>query len=123
MKRLSIIGILTALTLCLCACGDKVSKEFKAIETEVQDIEKQMSETNDCDELQMLHIAVLGLRSDVDNLKIEQVIPETETDQLESMIDELEATCNGKRASLDCDQVVSDDALDTSGDFEDYDIL
>lgn len=121
MNRQTIIGILTALTLCFCSCGNKVSKEFKAMETEVQDIEKQMAETDDCDELQMLHIAVLGLRSDVDNLKIEQVIPETETDQLETMIDELEATCNGKRASLDCDQVVSDDELDTSGDFGDED--
>ena len=98
MNRLLITGILTALMLGFCSCGDKVSKEFKAVENEVQDIDKQIAATDDCDELQMLHIAVLGLRSDVDNLKIEETIPETETAQLETMIDELEATCNGKRA-------------------------
>lgn len=111
------------MTFAFASCGDRISKEFKAMQTEVQDIEKQIAGTDDCDELQMLHIAVLGLRSDVDNLKIEAAIPETETDQLETMIDELEATCNGKRASLDCDQVVSDDDLDTSGDFGDDDAL
>ncbi|MBR1513263.1 MAG: hypothetical protein IJ622_03110 [Bacteroidales bacterium] len=123
MKRLLVIGILATLTFAFASCGDRISKEFKAMQTEVQDIEKQIAGTDDCDELQMLHIAVLGLRSDVDNLKIEAAIPETETDQLETMIDELEATCNGKRASLDCDQVVSDDDLDTSGDFGDDDAL
>lgn len=117
------IGILAAFALCLGSCGDKVSKEFKAMETEVHDLEKQITETDDCDELQMLHIAIFGLRSDVDNLKIDEVIPETEADQLETMVDGLEATCNGKRASLDCDQVVSDEELDTSGDYEDYDII
>lgn len=122
MKRQTIIGILMALTLCFCSCGNKVSKEFKAMESEVQDIERQIAENNDCDELQMLHIAVLGLRSDVDNLKMNQAIPEAETDQLEAMLDELEASCNGKRASLDCDQMVSDDDLDTSGDFNEDDV-
>ena len=93
------------------------------MEENVQSIEVQIAETTDCDDLQMMHIAILGLRSDIDNLRIEETIPETETNQLESMVDELEATCNGKRASLDCDQTISDEDLDTSGDYGDDDIM
>lgn len=121
MKRLSFLFAFVALVLG--SCGEKVSKEFKAMEAEVQSIEKQIAETDDCDELQMLHIAILGLRSDVDNLRIEETIPETETSQLETLVEELEGTCNGKRATLDCDQVVSDDGLDTSGDYGDDDVM
>lgn len=118
MKRLSIIGILTAFSLCLGSCGDQVSKEFKAIEQEAHSIEKQIAETNDCDDLQMMHIAILGLRSDVDNIILDETISETETEQLQTIVDELEAFCNGKRASIDCDQIYSDGELDTSGDID-----
>ena len=126
MKRLSIMVMLTALALCVCSCGDSVSKPFKAMQEEVQSIEKQISETTDCDDLQMLNFGILGLRSDLDNLILSSEIPDTEISQLDEMLTNLEATWNGRWAVLDCEQALGADEFDTSGeegDYEDYDIL
>ncbi len=124
MKRLSIMVMLTALALCVCSCGDSVSKPFKAMQEEVQSIEKQISETTDCDDLQMLNFGILGLRSDLDNLILSSEIPDTEISQLDEMLTNLEATWNGRWAVLDCEQALGTDEFDTSGeeDYEDYDI-
>lgn len=125
MKRLSIIVILTAFVLGLCSCSEQPSKQFKAVEEEVKSIEEKISGIDDCDDLQMLNFAIMGLRSDLENLEQGGEIPETELSQLNDMVDGLEATWNGKWAALDCEETMGDDELDTSGEgaeYEDYDI-
>ena len=125
MKRLSIIVILTAFVLGLCSCSEQPSRQFKAVEEEVKSIEEKISGIDDCDDLQMLNFAIMGLRSDLENLEQGGEIPETELSQLNDMVDGLEATWNGKWAALDCEETMGDDELDTSGEgaeYEDYDI-
>ncbi len=122
MNRFSIIALVTALTLCLCSCGNRISKQFKAMEQEVLNIENQINNTSDCDDLQMLNFGILGLRSDLDNLIQAAEIPDEEINRLDEMLTKLEATWNGKWATLDCDQQLSDDEMDTSGE-EDGDYM
>ena len=117
MNRLSII-VWCALTLCFCSCGDQPSKQFKAMEGELNAIESQINGIEDCDDLQMMNFSILGLRSDMDNFRQESEMSDEEIEQLEGMIDQLEATWNGKWASLDCEQDINDDELDTSGEEE-----
>ena len=96
------------------------------MEDEVKSIEEEISGINDCDELQMLNFAIMGLRSDLENLEQGGEIPEAELAQLNDMVDGLEATWNGKWALLDCEETLGTDELDTSGEeggYEDYDIL
>lgn len=126
MNRLSIIVILTSFALGLCSCGNQPSKQFKAMQEEVKSIEEEIATINDCDELQMLNFAIMGLRSDLENLEQGGEIPETELQQLTEMVDGVDATWNGKWAVLDCEEKMGSDDLDTSGEesgYEDYDIL
>ena len=127
MNRLSIIAMLMAFTLCICSCGNRTTKEFKAMEEEVVSIENQINTTTDCDDLQMLNFSILGLRSDLDNLIRNETIPDEEVIQLDEMLTRLEATWNGKWSALDCDQIISDDEMDTSGEedsqYQEYDVL
>ena len=95
------------------------------MEEEVKSIEEKIGGIEDCDELQMLNFAIMGLRSDMENLEQGGEIPETELSQLNDMVDGLEATWNGKWAALDCEETMGDDELDTSGEgdgYGDYDI-
>ena len=96
MKRLSIILTMTALVLCFFSCGNRISKQYKAMEQEVLSIENEINATSDCDDLQMLNFGILGLRSDLDNLVQSAAIPDTEISQLDEMLTRLEATWNGK---------------------------
>ena len=127
MNKLSFIAVLTALTLCMCACGDKNSKQFKAMEDEVKTIESQIITSEDCDDLQMSNFSILGLRSDLDNLIQAATIPDEEINKLDEMLTGLEATWSGKWASLGCDQIINDDEMDTSGEedgeYQDYNVL
>lgn len=116
MKRLSIIALLTALMFCFVLCGEKNSKQFKAMEEEILSIENQINAVSDCDELQMLNFGILGLRSDLDNLIQSAEIPDTEISQLDEMLTGLEATWNGKWSTLECDQMLNDGQMDTSGE-------
>ena len=118
MRRIAILAILAAMFLCINACDDPVSKQFKAMEEEISSIENQINDITDCDELQMMNIAILGLRSDMDNYRQDSDVEMTDTEigQLDDMIDKLEATWNGKWASLNCEEGISDDVLDTSGE-------
>ena len=116
MNRISILAMLAALMLCFSACDDAVSKQFKAMEEEISSIENQINTIDDCDELQMMNIAILGLRSDMDNYRQDSEMTDTEIGQLDDMIDKLEATWNGKWASLNCEEGISNDVLDTSGE-------
>ncbi len=97
------------------------------MEEEVKSLEEEISGIKDCDELQILNFAIMGLRSDLENLQQAAEIPDTELSQLNDMVDGLEASWNGKWAVLDCESVLgTEDELDTSGEesgYEDYDIL
>lgn len=115
MRRIAIFAMLAAL-LCFNACDDTVSKQFKAMEEDISSIENQINDITDCDELQMMNFAILGLRSDMDNYRQDSEMTDTEIGQLDDMIDKLEATWNGKWASLNCEEGISNDVLDTSGE-------
>ena len=75
----------------------------------------------------MLNFGILGLRSDLDNLTQAASIPDNEITQLDEMLTRLEATWSGKWGAAECDQMVGEDEMDTSGEedgeYEDYDIL
>lgn len=117
MKKVSSIVILSAMILCLGSCINKPSKQYQAMEKEVSSIETVIGETTNCDDLQMLNFGILGLRSDLDNLKQTVEVTESEIRQLEEMLNRLDATWEGKWSSLGCNQVnYSDDELDTSGE-------
>lgn len=116
MKRLSIIAVLTFFALCFCSCGEHASKQFKAMEEEVLSIENQVNTITNCDDLQMLNFSILGLRTDLDNLIQSAAIPDKEISQLDEMLTSLEATWSGKWSAIDCDQIISDDQMDTSGE-------
>ncbi len=117
MNRQSLIlAMLTAFVLCLYSCNRGPSKQYKAMEEEVLSIESQINTTSDCDDLQMLNFGILGLRSDYDNLVQSAAIPDDEISQLDEMLTRLEATWNGKWSTLEGDQALSDDEMDTSGE-------
>ena len=118
MNKLSIIAMLAALLLGFCSCGHQDSKQFKAMEGEVSSIENQMNELTNCDDLQMLNFSILGLRSDLDNLIQTAAIPDAEITKIDEMLTNLEAAWSGKWAALECDQVVDDGEMDTSGEEE-----
>ena len=127
MKRLLTFALLTALVLCFGSCGEKHSKPYKAMEEEFLSIENQINTISDCDELQMLNFGILGLRSDLDNLIQAAEISDAEISQLDEMLTGLEATWNGKWSTLECDQTLTDDQMDTSGEedgeLQDYDVF
>ena len=116
MKRVSILMAMAVWALGMASCGNQPSKEFKAMEEEVASIEAKICEMTDCDELQMLNFAILGLRSDMDNYRQNSAMSEQEIELLDGKLDELMATWNGKWAALDCEQDMTDDELDTSGE-------
>lgn len=116
MKRVSILMAMAVWALGMASCGNQPSKEFKAMEEEVSSIEAKICEMTDCDELQMLNFAILGLRSDMDNYRQNSAMSEQEIELLDGKLDELMATWNGKWAALACEQDMTDDELDTSGE-------
>ena len=116
MKRVLILMAMAVWALGMTSCGNQPSKEFKAMEEEVTSIEAKICEMTDCDELQMLNFAILGLRSDMDNYRQNSAMSEQEIELLDGKLDELMATWNGKWAALDCEQDMTDDELDTSGE-------
>lgn len=126
MNRISIIAMLLALILCFGSCGNPESKQFKAMKEEISSIETQINDITDCDDLQMMNFAILGLRSDMDNYRQEAEMTDTEIGKLDDMIDELEATWNGKWSALNCEGSLNEGEFDTSGeeagDF-DYNVL
>jgi hypothetical protein len=77
-----------------------------------------MNELTNCDDLQMLNFSILGLRSDLDNLIQTAAIPDAEITKIDEMLTNLEAAWSGKWAALECDQVVDDGEMDTSGEEE-----
>ena len=116
MRRFAKFAMLATLLLFVAACGDSVSKQFKDMEGEISSIENQINTIADCDELQMMNFAILGLRSDMDNYRQESEMTDAEIGKLDDMIDKLEATWNGKWTSLNCEEGIPNDVLDTSGE-------
>ena len=126
MKRLISITFPAVFALCLNSCNDAPSKQFKMIDDEVKTIGAKINEITSCDELQMMNFGILGLRSDMDNYRQGTEMSETEISKLDEMIDQLEATWNGKWSVLDCEQQMTNDELDTSGEEageSDYNIM
>ena len=108
--------MLAALMLSFSACEDAVSKRYKAIEEEISTIETKINEITDCDELQLMNFAILGLRSDMDNYRQESEMTDVEIGKLDDMIDKLEANWNGKWISLGCEGNLIEGEFDTSGE-------
>ena len=124
MNRITILTMLAAMMLCFSACDDNVSKQFKGMEEEITTIETKINEITDCDELQMMNFAILGLRSDMDNYRQESEMTDAEIGKLDDMIDKLEATWNGKWTTLSCEGNLIDGEFDTSGEEDfDYNVL
>ena len=116
--------MLAAMMLCFSACDDNVSKQFNGMEEEITTIETKINEITDCDELQMMNFAILGLRSDMDNYRQESEMTDAEIGKLDDMIDKLEATWNGKWTTLGCEGNLIDGEFDTSGEEDfDYNVL
>lgn len=113
MKKLVLI---LSLALGICSCNDGPSKPYQMLEEESMSIEEKIGETTNCDDLQMLHFGILGLRSDVDNLKLIDEVKESEIEKMKEILDQLEANWERKWNSMDCEQPNSDDDLDTSGE-------
>ena len=113
MKRLALI---LSLALGICSCNNGPSKPYQMLEEESQAIEAKIGETTNCDDLQMLHFGILGLRSDFDNLKLIEEVKESEIEQMREILDQLDATWEKRWNSLGCEQPDSDDELDTSGE-------
>ena len=109
--------VFAALVLGLGACNNGPSKLYQAMETEVMTIETRIGEATNCDELQMQNFAILGLRSDMDNLRRDDGIRASEIAQLEQKLEHLDTAWNAKWASMNCNQLnVNVDELDTSGE-------
>ena len=124
MNRITILTMQAAMMLCFSACDDNVSKQFKGMEEEITTIETKINEITDCDELQMMNFAILGLRSDMDNYRQESEMTDAEIGKLDDMIDKLEATWNGKWTTLGCEGNLIDGEFDTSGEEDfDYNVL
>ena len=88
------------------------------MEDEILSIENQINTISNCDDLQMLNFGILGLRSDLDNLIQSEEIPDNEINQLDELLTGLEATWNGKWSTLECEQALAEDEMDTSGEEE-----
>ena len=126
MNRISTLAIMAAFMLCFSACEDTVSKQFKTMEEEISTIETKINDITDCDELQMMNFAILGLRSDMDNYRQESEMTDVEIGKLDDMIDKLEAAWSGKWVSLGCEGNLIEGEFDTSGEEDgdfDYNIL
>lgn len=108
--------MLATLMFCIASCDEKQSKQYKAMEDEMMSIENQINTISNCDDLQMLNFGILGLRSDLDNLIQSEEIPDTEISQLDELLTSLEATWNGKWSTLECEQTLNEDEMDTSGE-------
>ncbi len=108
--------MLAVLILCFGSCGNSESKQFKALNEEIASTETRIKGITDCDDLQMMNFAILGLRSDMDNYRQDSEMTDAEIGKLDDMIDKLEATWNGKWSSLDCEGSLMDGEFDTSGE-------
>ena len=123
MKKVT-LSLLTALLFVFYSCGEQPSKAAQTLEKEIKNVEKQIQETNDCDDLQLITFSILGLRTDLEKLQQDETVKESEILELTNTIDQLDASLTGKYVALDCNQAI-DDEIETFGEdeYEDYNIL
>ena len=118
MRRLNAI-LLTILSLVIYSCGSQPSKAVQALEKDIKNVETQIQETDDCDDLQLLTFAVLGLRTDLEKLQEDENVKEAEIIEMTNAIDQLDASLTGKYVALDCNQVGSEEGeIDVFGEGE-----
>ena len=125
MKRLALY-LLTALLLVLYSCGEQPPKAVQALEKDINNLEAQIQETEDCDDLQLLTFSILGLRTDLEKLQQNEEVTEGQALTLTESINQLDASLTGKYAALDCNQAAGDESeIDVFGEdeYEDYNIL
>lgn len=126
IKKIFSMAVVAA-TLFLCsACNEKHSEKYTEMQTDIQAVEQQISETSDCDELQLVYFGILGLRSDLTLPEEEGGLAETEFEEISNRINDLEVMLKTKTQQLDCFNNDSiNDVLDTmeSEEFEDYNVL
>ena len=92
------------------------------MEKKVGELSQKIQETDDCDELQLLGISILGLMSDLENMQQDKEIEEKEIAALSDMIVGLEASLNGRITAYGCNQSPADgEEIDVFGedDYED----
>ena len=117
MKKILAVPFMVFLLFGMFSCGDAHSKPYQSMVKDLDDVEKLILETNDCDELQMLNFSILGLHSDLENLQQDENVSELEVSELIDRVDGIEASWSGKMAAFGCNQFeLEDDQLDTSGE-------
>lgn len=120
------LAMMAAVLCVFSACGEKHSAKYTEMEADIQTIEQQISETNDCDELQLLYFGILGLRSDLIAPEEEGGLAEAEFEEISNKINDLEVMHKTKTLQLDCFNTDSiNDMLDTMEEelYEDYNVL
>lgn len=124
MKRLLFLSIII-LFLGLYSCSEKTSKAVQALEKDISGLEAKIQETSDCDDLQLLTISILGLRTDLEKIQQTESLAEDEVLRLNDALDQLDASLTGKYVALDCNQNVNEGEIETFGEdeYEDYNIL
>ena len=117
MKRILAASFMAFLLCGLLSCRDGHSKPYQDMTKDLDDVERLIQETNDCDELQMLNFSILGLQSDLENLQQDETVSEAELSELNDRVGGAEASWRGKMGALGCNQFeLDDEELDTSGE-------
>ena len=126
IRKIFSLALMAVVLFSFSACGENHSEKYTEMETDIQAVEQQLSETSDCDELQLIYFSILGLRSDLTLPEEEGGLPEAEFEVISNKINDLEVMYNTKTMQLDCFNTDSiNDMLDTMEDemFEDYNVL
>lgn len=118
MKKLVLFSLI-ALFLGFYSCGEQRSKALQTLQKDIENVETQIQETNDCDELQLLTFSILGLRTDLEKLLQDETITEGVALTLTETINQLDASLTGKYVALDCNQAGSEEGeIDVFGEGE-----
>lgn len=126
IRKIFSLALMAATLFAFSACGENHSAKYSEMNADIQTVEQQISETNDCDELQLVYFGILGLRSDLTLPEEEGGLAETEFEEISNKINDLEVMLKTKTQQLDCFNTDSiNDVLDTmeSEEYEDYNVL
>lgn len=126
IKKIFSMAMIAALFFSFSACGEKHTEKYNTMSADIQTVETQISETSDCDELQLVYFGILGLRSDLTAPEEEGGLAEAEFEEISNRINDLEVMYKTKTMQLDCFNTDSiNDVLDTMEEemYEDYNVL
>lgn len=126
MRKIALLFLLVVTFSGFYSCRDMHSEAFRNMEKNVQDVEKQILDTDVCDDLQLFSFSILGLKTDLENLQLDESVSEAELVSLSEKVTNVEASLNGKLAALGCTQATDDESeINTSGEDEyvDFNIL